>query len=42
MAIAVVLPVAGQRMVTVLFGQHLIIRQPGYNVDESAFQRLSG
>jgi len=37
--IAVVFPVANQRMVVVLFGQRLIICKRGENVDEIHFQR---
>jgi len=39
-ATAVTLPVAGQRAVTVLFDQRLIIYLRGDDVDEISFQRL--
>lgn len=40
-AIAVVFPVANQRVIAVLFGQRLVIRQGGNNGDELACQRLT-
>ena len=41
MAVTVIFPFAAQRVVAVLFGQRLVIRQGGDDGDEFALERLA-